>query len=432
MTDHTHDASHRSWVTSANGHADFPLQNLPFGIFSLPGAPPRGGVAIGDQILDLAAATEAGLLHGEATEAASQSTLNALFALGPAPRQALRAQIFALLSDDARTATRERAVLHKAVDCRLHLPAAIGDYSDFYTGIHHARNAGKLFRPDNPLLPNYKHVPIAYHGRASSVMPSGTAVQRPNGQRKLPNETAPSFGPCRSLDFELEMGIWVGPGNDLGAPIRVAEAHTHIAGYCLLNDWSARDIQAWEYQPLGPFLAKSFLTSVSPWVITPEAMRPFRIMQPPRPAGDPAPLPYLYSDYDQLHGALNLELAVFLSSPEMRRRGLPAHRLSRTNANNLYWTAAQIIAHQTSAGCNLRPGDLLGSGTISGETPDSLGALLEITQAGALPVDLPTGEQRNYLEDGDEIVLRAHARRAGYASIGFGTCSGMVKPALPL
>jgi fumarylacetoacetase len=295
--DQTHDPELRSWVASANGHPDFPVQNLPLGVFAPPGGgPPRAGVAIGDMVLDLSAAHAAGVFSGEAAraaEAASDGALNALFALGAGPRRALRARLSELLAEGGAEAERLRKALHRAADCAMRLPARIGDYTDFYVGIHHAANVGTLFRPDNPLLPNYKYVPIGYHGRASSVVPSGTPIHRPNGQRKRADEAAPSFGPCRNLDYELELGVWVGPGNALGEPIPISGAADHIAGYCLLNDWSARDIQAWEYQPLGPFLAKSFGSTVSPWVVTPEALAPFRAAQPPRPEGDPAPLPYL-------------------------------------------------------------------------------------------------------------------------------------------
>ena len=306
MPDATHDPMRTSWVASANGHAAFPIQNLPLGVFSPAGAAPRGGVAIGDMILDLAAALEAGLFSGaarDAAEAAAGPVLNPLLALGAPARRALRQRVSDLLdAQGAERATLERLagrLLHRAADCAMHLPAAIGDYTDFYAGIHHATTAGRINRPDNPLMPNYKYLPVAYHSRASSVRPSGEDVRRPNGQRKLPEETAPTFGPCRNLDYELELGIWIGPGNPLGQPIPIGEAADHVAGFCLLNDWSARDIQAWEMPPLGPFLAKSLQTSISPWIVTAEALAPFRMAQPPRPAGDPAPLPHLFDAADQ-------------------------------------------------------------------------------------------------------------------------------------
>lgn len=422
MLDRTHEAGRRSFVASANGHADFPIQNLPLGIFSTGGAGRRAGVAIGDMILDLHAALEAGLLSGAAAEAVAATrdgTLNGLFALGAAPRQALRAQLSDLLAEGADA---KALVLHDAKDCTLHLPARIGDYTDFYAGIQHATNVGALFRPDNPLLPNYKHVPIGYHGRASSIVPSGTALRRPNGQRKPAAEAEPSFGPSRNLDYELELGIWIGPGNALGEPIPIGQAAGHIAGYGLLNDWSARDIQGWEYQPLGPFLAKNFGSTISPWVITPEAMAPFMVAQPARPEGDPRPMEYLWDDADQAGGALGLELEVWLTVP-----GAEPYRLSQGDAQGLYWTAAQMVAHHACGGCNLQPGDLFGTGTIS--TATGYGSLLEITQGGRKPLALPSGATRRFLEDGDAITLRARARREGFAGIGFGDCTGTILPA---
>jgi fumarylacetoacetase len=310
------------------------------------------------------------------------------------------------------------------------LPAQVGDYTDFFAGIHHATNAGKLLRPDNPLLPNYKHLPVGYHGRASSVVSSGSPVRRPSGQRKGATEPAPSFGPSRSLDFELELGVWIGPGNELGTPIAVKDAADHIAGFCLLNDWSARDIQTFEYQPLGPFLGKSFCTTVSPWVITPEALAPFRMPLPRRPAGDPAPLPYLLDAEDQQAGALDIELEVCLSSLGLQAKGLPPHRIALSNAHHLYWTVAQLVAHHTCGGCNLRPGDLFGTGTISSDTREGLGSLLEISAGGRQPVELGSGEARRFLEDGDTIIMRARCAREGFAPIGFGECRGTIVPAL--
>jgi fumarylacetoacetase len=426
--DETHDPARRSWVPGANGHADFPIQNLPFGIFAPPGGTPRGGVAIGDRIVDLAALSAAGALTGEAAQAAAGSTLNAFLALGAGPRQALRSALSKMLAVGSDPAPIEPC-LHAASDCVMHLPTAIGDYTDFYVGIHHAINAGRLFRPDNPLLPNYKHIPIGYHGRASSVRPSGTPVRRPNGQTKPPASDDPIFGPCQRLDYELELGIWIGPGNAPGEPIPIGQAAAHIAGYCLLNDWSARDIQAWEYQPLGPFLAKNFATSVSCWIVTPEALAPFRIPKPPRPAGDPAPLPYLTDRADQATGALDLVLEVLLLTPTMRERGLPPQRLALSNSRHMYWTAAQLVAHHTGGGCDLRPGDLLGTGTISGPDAEGFGSMVEATRGGQQPITLQTGEQRRFLADGDEVVLRARAVRDGFASIGFGECRGTIRPA---
>lgn len=432
--DSTHDPALRSWVAGADGHADFPLQNLPFGIFAPAGEQfPRGGVAIGDSILDLGAALRAGLFTGSAEQAAGAAageSLNAFLALGAAPRRALRARLSAILaagSPDQRTA---EACLHRASDCTMHLPARIGDYTDFYVGIHHATNVGKVFRPDNPLLPNYKHVPIGYHGRASSIRVSGTDVRRPWGQLKAPDSDMPRFAACERLDYELELGIWIGTGNPLGEPVPVAEAGNHVAGYCLLNDWSARDVQAWEYQPLGPFLAKNFGSTISPWIITPEALAPFRIPQPARPEGDPSPLPYLLDEADQRCGAFDLALEVLISTPAMREKGLAPHRLCLSNTRHMYWTVAQMVAHHTSGGCDLNPGDLLGSGTISAPEREGFGSLLETARAGSEPVTLPSGETRRFLEDGDEVVLRARATRQGAAGIGFGECRARVLPAI--
>jgi fumarylacetoacetase len=431
--DSTHDPKRRSWVESANGHPDFPIQNLPLGIVSPPGGAPRGAIAIGDAILDIGAAIEAGLFDGDgrtAAEAASGATLNPFFALDAAHRAALRRRAGEIL--DADGAERQRVeplrgrILHQAVDCMLHMPARVGDYTDFYAGIHHADNVGRQFRPDNPLLPNYKYVPIGYHGRASSVRVSGTEVRRPNGQRKPATETVPTFGPCRNLDYELELGIWVGPGNALGEPIAISEAASQIAGFCLLNDWSARDIQGWEYQPLGPFLAKNFATTISPWVVMPEALAPFRIAQPPRPAGDPQPLDYLLDPADQVEGALDLALEVLLVTPGLTAAGLPPHRLGLSNARHLYWTFAQLVTHHASGGCNLQPGDLLGTGTISAPEVDGFGSLLEITNGGRKPVELASGETRRFLEDGDTVILRGVARRDGFAGIGLGECRATI------
>ena len=426
----------RSWVESANGHSDFPLANLPLGIFSRDGDQPRGGVAIGDYILDLRAACEASVFDGQALEAAkaaSISSLNTFFALGAPARKALRGALLDLLGEGS--AQRERlqgmgeSLLQPMDRCQMHLPAKVGDYTDFYVGIHHANNVGKLFRPDNPLLPNYKYVPIGYHGRASTVDVSGVTVKRPNGQTMPPGASEPSFGPSKRLDHELELGIWIGAGNARGESIPIGEASSHVAGFCLLNDWSARDLQAWEYQPLGPFLSKSFATSVSPWVVTPEALEPFRCAQPARPEGDPQPLPYLFDEQDQQQGALDIELEVLLLTEAMRDKGQPAQRIALSSTKNMYWTVAQMVAHHSVNGCSLQPGDLFGSGTLSGSSPESLGSLLEITQGGKQPLELPSGETRTFLEDGDEIILNARCRRDGQASIGFGECRGRVMPA---
>lgn len=423
----------RSWVASANGHSDFTLQNLPLGVFSHKGSAPRSGVAIGEHILDLEAALAAGLFESEAkaaVEASLGGALNAFFALGRNARVALRERLMELLSEGSTLRGKIEAqgarLLPLACECEMHLPAKIGDYTDFYVGIEHAKNVGKLFRPDNPLLPNYKYVPIGYHGRASTIRPSGVEVRRPKGQTLPAGQTEPSFGPCSRLDYELELGIWIGQGNDMGHAIPVSEAGEHIAGFCLLNDWSARDIQAWEYQPLGPFLSKSFITSISPWVVTAEALEPFRRPQPARPEGDPQPLAYLLDAHDQAKGALDIELEVLLLTESMRERNLPAHRLGLSNSLNMYWTAAQLVAHHSVNGCQLQAGDLFGSGTLSGPQRSQLGSLLEITEGGKHPIELPGGEIRRFLEDGDEIILRARCVREGFASIGFGECRGKI------
>jgi fumarylacetoacetase len=331
--------------------------------------------------------------------------------------------ILAVGSDSRDIASR---ALHDAADCTLHLPATVGDYTDFFAGIHHARKGGQISRPDNPLMPNYKYVPVAYHSRASSVRPSGEAVRRPSGQRKLPNGGAPTFGPCRNLDYELELGVWIGAGNPQGEPIPIGAAAESVAGFCLLNDWSARDIQSWESAPLGPFLGKSFRTSVSPWIITAEALEPFRIAQPARPEGDPLSLPHLLDATDQARGGLDIDCEVLLLTPAMRAAGAPPHRLCRSNTRELYWTVAQMVTHHASNGCNLRPGDLFGSGTISGTDADSIGCLLEMTFGGRDAITLNNGETRRYLQDDDEVIFRAHCRRDGAVAIGFGECRGRV------
>jgi fumarylacetoacetase len=417
----THDPGLKSWVESANAEGcDFPIQNLPFGVFrrKKSNQSPRGGVAIGDQILDLAAV---GIKTGP--------TLNVLAAAGRPTWKALRKLLSGALSDPKNRKKFSRYLVPMK-QAELFLPVAIGDYSDFYTGIHHVTMVGRIFRPDNPLLPNYHWVPIGYHGRASSIVVSGTPVVRPNGQTKAPDAPAPVFGPSKRLDFELELGFVIGPGNPLGKPVSISKALDHVFGAVLFNDWSARDIQAWEYQPLGPFLAKSFASTVSPWIVTMEALEPFRCAAFDRkPGGQPAPLPYLYDEADQRAGGYAIGMEMCLRSAKMRARKLPPQRLTRSNFRHSFWTAAQIVTHQASNGCNLRPGDLLGSGTISGPTPDSLGSMLELTQAGKAPITLPTGETRVFLEDGDEVIQRSRCVRAGYAAIGFGEAAGVIKPA---
>jgi fumarylacetoacetase len=412
--DQTHNPALTSWVESANAQgADFPIQNLPFGIFKRRGATesPRGGVAIGDQILDLAAI---GIKTGP--------TLNGIASLGRPAWRRLRAQLSKGLSGEKPNKRFARYLLPMK-QAELFLPLAIGDYTDFYSGIHHATNVGKILRPDNPLLPNYKWVPIGYHGRSSSVVVSGTQVLRPRGQIKAPDASEPVFGPSNRLDYEAELGFVVGPGNALGKPIAVGKALDHVFGVVLLNDWSARDVQAWEYQPLGPFLAKSFATTISPWIVTREALEPYRCPAFPRADGDPKPLPYLWDDADQREGGFAIEVEMHLRTESMKA---PV-RLSRASFRDSYWTAAQLVAHHTSNGCNLRPGDLLGSGTISGATPDSFGSMMELTQGGKNPLALPGGESRAFLHDGDEVIERARCVRDGYATIGFGEANGTIR-----
>ena len=433
-TDDTHDASLRSWVESANDPAtDFPVQNLPLGVFRRGGArPARIGCAVGDQVADLAACAERGLLRGlpsDVEDACRVTSLNALMALEARVRGTLRHRLSHLLRAEGGFVTaREDAaqVLVPQANVEMLLPAKIGDYTDFYASVFHATNVGKMLRPDNPLLPNYKWVPIGYHGRASSLVVSGTEIARPQGQTEPGEGGEPRFGPTRSLDYELEVAAFLGPGNPLGAPIPIAEAESHLFGLCLLNDWSARDVQKWEYQPLGPFLAKSFATSISPWVVTMEALAPYRTRAFARAAGDPQPLAYLSHSEDREHGGVDLKLEVRLATKAMRERGLEPFRVSHSNLRDVYWTLAQMLAHHSSNGCNLRPGDLIASGTVSGPEPENRGCLIERTWRGTEPLALPSGEERRFLEPGDEVILRGHCEREGFARIGFGECRGVV------
>jgi len=427
LIDETHDPSRVSWVGGAQQGSDFPVQNLPLGIFSEAKGLRRPGVAIGDYILDLPSVAD--LLDEDWRDDLALPVLNAWLSRGPEAHRALRHRLSEILNDERYRDDVEPCLIGQS-EVRLHVPCLIGDYTDFYVGIHHATNVGKQFRPDQPLLQNYKYVPIGYHGRASSVRASGEPVIRPNGQRKAPDAEAPEYGPSRRLDYELELGIWIGEGNELGSPIPIGEAGDHIAGYCLLNDWSARDVQAWEYQPLGPFLAKNFLTSVSPWVVSPDALAPFRTPMPARAEGDPAPLPYLDDGADRDSGGLSIQLEVTLSTEAMRAKGLAPHVLSRGRADAaMYWSAAQIVAHHSSNGCNLQPGDLIGTGTLSTDSDEGLGSLLEISRGGNQPVTLESGEARSFLEDGDEITLRAWCEAQGAVRIGLGECVGRVVPA---
>ncbi len=433
--DETHDPALRSWVAFANEPgADFPIQNLPFAVFRRRDAAEtwRGGVAIGDQIVDLAAAASSDLLEGDARKAAECArgeTLNALMALGREPLRALRLALSRVLRMDAPRAAEAAGWLVAQAEAEYRVPARIGDYTDFYASVHHATNVGRQFRPDQPLLPNYKWVPIAYHGRASSIGVSGQRFPRPHGQVRPQGADAPSVVPSRRLDYELEVGIWIGMGNAAGAPIPIGEAERHVFGLCLLNDWSARDVQAWEYQPLGPFLAKNFATTVSPWIVTLDALAPYRVPWT-RSADDPQPLPYLDDDGHRRRGGLDLHLEAWIETKTMRESGSGPVRLSRANFRESYWSLAQMVAHHTIGGCNLQPGDLFGSGTQSGPGDDEGGSLLELSHGGRRPLTLDNGETRSFLEDGDTVILRAWCERPGFARIGFGECRGTVLPAI--
>ena len=430
----THDPSLRSWLAAANEDgSDFPIQNLPFGVFRTSAKEAgRIGVALGRSVVDIAASHKHGAFAGsdeahEALAACQGSTLNALMALGSRHWSALRRALQAALVEGSKT--RESVVLVEQADAEMLLPVEIGDYTDFYCSIHHATNVGSMFRPDNPLMPNYKHLPVGYHGRASSVVISGTDVRRPSGQKRPEEGQAPPFGPSALLDYELEVGFFIGPGNAIGESQPLDEVEDRLFGFCLVNDWSARDVQAWEYQPLGPFLAKSFLTSISPWIVTSEALAPFRVPAFERAEGDPQPLPHLDSARNRALGGLDLRLAVHVASEKMRSEGLKPHQLSHGNFDQMYWTAAQMATHHCSNGCNLQPGDLMASGTVSGPEKDQRGCLLELTWRGAEPVELPSGEERKFLADGDELILSGHCEAEGAVRIGFGECRGIVTPA---
>jgi len=443
LLDETHDSKVQSWVESANlADSDFPVQNLPFGVFRHEGrTEAKVAVAIGNLVLDIEGLRGEGLLADADVKAAADAccggsskvaSLNALMALGSGPRRALRRRLHALLRTGITSSEKQIISRHLVPqsEVKMLLPAVVGDYTDFYASIFHATNVGKLFRPDNPLLPNYKYIPIGYHGRASSLVESDTPVRRPSGQTRDGNAD-PKFGPTKALDYELEVGFYVSSGNGLGTSIPIKQAEEHLFGICLLNDWSARDIQAWEYQPLGPFLAKSFTTSLSPWVVTTEALTPFRTAAFARAQDDPGPLPYLFDPEDQARGGLNLSLEVSLQSARMRQENVSPVILSRSNFRDLYWTMAQMLTHHASNGCNLRPGDLLASGTVSGEVKAARGCLLELTTRGQEPITLPTGEQRKFLEDGDEVVFHGFCEAEGFCRIGLGTCCGTILAANP-
>jgi fumarylacetoacetase len=412
--DATHDPGLKSWVESANEPGcEFPIQNLPFGIFKRKGKneAPRGGVAIGEEILDLAS-----------LDIKTGPTLNGIAAMGSPVWKQIRRKLSRVLSAKS-SAKKFSKYLVPMKQAQLFLPVDIGDYTDFFTGIHHATNMGRMLRPDNPLLPNYKWLPIGYHGRGSSIVVSGTGIVRPQGQTKAPGAVSPVFAPSKRLDYEAELGFLVGPGNRLGKSIPVKEGLNHIFGVVLLNDWSARDIQAWEYQPLGPFLAKSFATTISPWIVTMDALEPYRCPAFARAEQDPSPLPYLLDEADQREGGFAIEVEMHLSTAKMKS---PV-RLSRGSFRDSYWTVAQLVAHHTSNGCNLRPGDLLGSGTLSGASPDSLGSMMELTQGGKNPISLPSGESRSFLEDGDEVIERGYCQGENRLRIGFGEAAGAIK-----
>ena len=432
--DPTHAAQLRSWVESANlPGCDFPIQNLPFAVFRRAGSREnfRCGVAIGDRVLDLGALdmlTPFEGLGAEALAACAEPALNRLMALGGEARVALRRGLSECLRAGAPRAAEIGTALIAQSEVEFTLPARVGNYSDFYTSIHHATAVGRLFRPDQPLLPNYKWVPIAYHGRASSLGVSGQEVRRPRGQVMPRGAERPQLAASARLDFELEVGVLIGSGNRLGSPIPIAQAEAHVFGLCLLNDWSARDLQAWEYQPLGPFLAKSFATTISPWIVTLEALAPYRLPWS-RADGDPQPLPYLDCAPLRAAGALDMHLEVALETAAIRAAGAAPQSLARTNFRHCYWSVAQMVAHHSVNGCNLEPGDLLGSGTQSGPTPDQAGSLLELTEGGKRPIPLASGEMRTFLEDGDRVLLTGWCERPGCARIGFGQASGVILPA---
>ncbi|MEM7628445.1 MAG: fumarylacetoacetase [Planctomycetota bacterium] len=453
--DETHDPSLESWVESANDpETDFPIQNLPLCVFRPKGAYAADeglGVRIGDKVIDLAVLSETFLDQDDQLSAAMLREWNPATSLKTKNRrQFIRKRLSELLRSDVDELRKDKAAcaaaLVDASECLLALPAQCTDYTDFYASVFHATNVGSMFRPGNALLPNYKHIPIGYHGRASTVVESGTKIRRPVGQTAPAEEGGtPGFGPSKLFDYELEMGLVLARGNEhLGSTIPIEEAEDHMLGLCLLNDWSARDFQKWEYQPLGPFLAKSFATSVSPYIVTMEALAPFRCPAFERPAGDPQPLPHLDSDHNRALGGFDITLEVHLASAQMRERGIAPIRLSKGNFKDMYWTFAQMLAHHASNGCLMQPGDLLGSGTVSGEAKDSRGCLLELTWNGdafsdppklvpgtdRTAIELPTGEERKFLADGDEVILKGYCEREGYRRIGFGECRGIVTPAV--
>ena len=434
LINETHDINLKSWVASANeANCDFPIQNLPFAEVRRKNSDEafRGAVAIGDQVIDLAKVNELGLFSGDAqiaVEAASQATLNEFMGLGQQYWSALRLALSKALREGASEQAQLSEALIAQADIEFALPCRIGDYTDFYTSIYHATAVGSLFRPDNPLLPNYKWVPIGYHGRSSSIDVSGQTFHRPNGQTKAPDAEVPSFGPCKRLDYELELGIYLGKGNELGDAIAIENAENHVFGFCVFNDWSARDLQAWEYQPLGPFLAKNFASTVSPWIVTTEALAPFRTNWT-RDENDPQPMDYLESAHNREFGAFDIKMDVQIETEKMRAAGEAPTQVSKSSFKHSYWTVAQMVTHHTVNGCNFQPGDMLGSGTQSGPEHEEAGSLLELSRGGKEKITLANGEQRAFLEDGDNVIMRGWCEKDGFARIGFGSVEGTVLPA---
>lgn len=433
----THDANLKSWVESANDpNTDFPIQNLPFCVFYINEDPSavHHGVAIGDSVLDLDGCFEAGLFDSSYDEFLGSNNmwdwLDGIMEFSSAERAEFRKHISEILTEGFAQQEIAAEFLIPRSDCSFEdLPAVIGDYTDFYASVFHATNVGSMFRPDNPLLPNYKYVPIGYHGRASSIVISGTDIKRPKGQNRTDTEAPPVYIPSKSLDYEMEVGFFVGRGNEMGETIPIDKAEEHIFGLCLVNDWSARDVQGWEYQPLGPFLAKNFATTISPFVVTMEALAPFRAAAFERPEGDPEPLPYLNDGQNQKAGGFDINLEVYIASQKMRDENIEPMLLSKSNMRDLYWTIGQMLTHHASGGCNLQTGDLMASGTVSGKEKHERGCLLELTWRGKEPITLPTGEERRFLEDGDEIIMRGYCEREGFRRIGFGECRGIILPA---
>ncbi len=432
----THDPNLKSWVESANDpNTDFPIQNLPFCVFEDPNLSIRRciGVRIGDKVLDLVATNAGGFLSDSYPDHVLEANVSLNVYQNYAEesfRSELRQRITKLLSDDHKAeADGVEAFLYNANEVKFHNAFSIGDYTDFYCSIYHATNVGSMFRPDNPLMPNYKYIPIGYHGRASSIVVSGTDIKRPKGQNRSDAEKPPVFIPAKNLDYEMELGFFVGKGNEMGSPIDIKDAEEHIFGVCLVNDWSARDIQAWEYQPLGPFLAKNFATTISPFVVTMEALAPFRTPAFERDADDPQPLAYLFDEQNKKFGGLDINLEVYIQTEKMRNENIEPHKISRSNTKDLYWTIGQMLTHHASNGCNLQTGDLMATGTVSGKEKSERGCLLEMTWRGTEPLELPSGEQRRFLEDGDEVIMKGYCEREGFRRIGLGECRGRILPA---